>query len=652
MSAYFQEDVRIGAAAKNLVRGSNQNLAEQANEAQQPQKSAARSGVEFAANSGQHFTMRGNRDARWNYRWCVVTFRIDAETGSADKTILLDINQGRGPSKSSPKIFYSKAEGLRVQYVGRGKDGLDERVMTTHGVAVDGKTWNVLVCGLRQGRMFASVNGVMLETAEEQPGRFSSEMAHDAKSFIGDNRASNMAWAYDAIVLGQTEISEAMVRKLSGWAAHRLGFQDRLPSEHAYRHARPVLDVEDFPHRYKHDEEKWPLWGVQMKDRAITRVNAGGPRVEPSGFERVFFDDFRAFRIGLSTSGEDDLWMAPGFNTAVGAGARLALPGREPNVYTHDAEQKLQYLSLAKQGNTWFGSAFYSINDMAQGYTWDGAKVFRIRCKFPKTVEKELTRGLFPAFWSYGTEFLFWRTSNRIEVDWFEFDGKNGWWYNGISTHFHYTNVKNTFVKQNESYPSHKLYSGMLTEAKSGIPGGFFFWDGQFHTWEFVVDYDMTVVNVTVPDGKGGDRWVEVCRGPTVPTYLERLDLQINYALDTKTGTPGDDVREDYIVDWVEVLQKTDAVQTVSEPFVARPMLTGTTAVGGTLHCQANVVGITDLRYYWFADGYPLTYGADSTYVLTSAEAGKHVRCMVKAVGARDMPEAWTNPMEIGSGDD
>jgi hypothetical protein len=202
-------------------------------------------------------------------------------------------------------------------------------------------------------------------------------------------------------------------------------------------------------------------------------------------------------------------------------------------------------------------------------------------------------------------------------------------------------------VKQNESYQRYKLYSGELTEEKSKIPGGIFFWDGQFHTWEFVIDQDMTYVNLTIPDGNGGDRWVEVCRGATAPTYLERLDLQLDYALKAKQGLPPTDARQDFVVDWVEVLQKTSAVEKAPEPFAARPVLAGSAAAGGTVTCQPNVEGITDIRYYWFADGYPLTYGASATYTVTPAESGTTLRCMVKAVGARDMPEAWSNGVEI-----
>lgn len=46
----------------------------------------------------------------------------------------------------------------------------------------------------------------------------------------------------------------------------------------------------------------------------------------------------------------------------------------------------------------------YTVNDGGQGYSWAGEKIFRIRCMFPAMEQKQLPGGLFPAFWSYGTD--------------------------------------------------------------------------------------------------------------------------------------------------------------------------------------------------------------------------------------------------------
>ncbi len=646
-TAYIQEDVAVGKVEKIVTRGTVSRDAVQSNPELQPTNTSDY-GIEFAANSGEYLSIQGMQHARWSYRWCIFTFRIDKNSGTDNETTLVDINQGNSSNKSSPKIWYNKQTGLNIQYLGRNKGGLDRRIMIADNVVADGKTWNTVVCGIRYGQMYATVNGTLLPTVEEQPDRFSGDWINDnPTSYIGDKRKGNMAWAYDVLIFGLTEPSEAMVSKMSGWAAHRLNVQANLPSGHPYKDQRPVMDKEDFPYRYVHNDEKWNEWGQTIKVKEDTRVNAGGERFKPVSFERVFYDDFRANRIGNSGSGESDLWGGFGFNPAVGADAKLVIPGRQPNTYVHDAENKKQTLSLIKKDDRWYGSAFYSVNDLGHGYTWKGPKIFRIRCMLPKVDKKDLAGGLFPAFWSYDPDFLFWRTSNRIEIDWFEFDGLNGHWYNGLSSHYHYTQIKNIFAKRSERYKSYKVYSGELTEEKSKIPGGLYFWDGQYHTWEFVVDDDMTYVNVTVPDADGNDKWVEVCRCKTPATYLERLDLQLDYALKKHNGEPKNGEQQDLFIDFVEVLQKTEYINVLPEPFTAKPELIGDCEVGSTITCKPNVEGINDIRYYWFADGYPLTYGVSNSWKITEAEAGRKIRCMVKAVGALDMPEAWSDAVKV-----
>jgi hypothetical protein len=649
-TAYLQEDAPLGPSESYKARGIIALEAAQTNPTLQPQKVEAGKGVEFAANTGDFLTSEGRRDARWDYRWTLFTFRIDANTGDGNETVMVDINSGSHGGMSSPKIWYNKESGLNIQFSGTQQSGADLRIMKTQNVFTDGKAWNVVVCGIRYGKMFASVNGVELSTETPQPPRYSTREITRRKSYIGSRTKDNSAWAYDAIIFGLTEPSEAMVQKMTGWAAHRLNFEGKLPEGHPYKAERPFLDAEDFPYRYNHDDVKWNEWGNATKSKAITRVNAGGSRQEPNGFQRVFYDDFRARRVSDSTASEGDLWMGIGFNVAVGADARLIKPEEEPDAYPHDPVNKKQNVSLVPQGNRWRGSAMYSVNDLGYGYSWKGPKVFRIRCMFPDVPQKELASGLFPAFWSYGIENTQWMSSNRIEIDWFEFDGASGSWLNGLSTHYHYPYYRgagNIFAKNTNSHNRFKGYGGKLDENHSKIKGGVYMWDGQFHTWEFVVDEDTTYINVTVPDEEGNDHWVEVGRVPTAPTYLEEVDLQINYAMKAKKGkgVPKKAERQDYIVDWVEVLQKTNEVEKVPAPFSARPEITmpASAKAGDTVVCKANVEDITDIRYYWYADGYPLTYGTNSSYTLTSDDIGKEIRCQVKAVGALDKPEAWSN---------
>ncbi len=655
-TAFLQEDVKIGKVHQHDSRGVVPRSATQLDAMMQPMKTSSKSGVVFTADSGQHFSTEGRRDARWDYRWCIFTFRIDARSSTAENTLLLDVNSGQSGGMSSPKIWYNREHGLNIQYTGTNANGLDKRIMQTNEIATDGETWNVLVCGIRYGQMYASVNGTPLQTKNPQPPRYSTDWARDRKTHIGESKKENLEWAYDAIIFGLTEPTEAMVEKMTGWAAHRLGFADKLPKNHPYSQNRPFLDLEDFPYRYNHDDTAWNHWGTNLRNAAETRMNAGASPVKKQGYQRVFFDDFREKRVTDSISGEGDLWTGHGLNASVGVAAPLIRPSQSEQAYEHNADDQTLTLGIIPQGDNpqqWRGSAIYSINDLGYGHTWKGPKVFRIRCKFPKSSQENLSKGLFPAFWSYGIENIFWRTSNRIEIDYFEFDGINGHWLNALSTHYHYPYIRdeaNIFAKNRDSYNRFKIYSGPLSEDKSNIPGGIFIWDGQFHTWEFVIDEEMTYINVTIQDSNGQEKWVEVARCPTAPTYLEEVILITNNALKAREGKgyPQTRERQDYIIDWIEVLQKTDQIESVPETFTKRPELQVSDGFhpGNTIFCQPNVKDASDIRYFWYADGYPLTYGPDHTYTLTANDIGKEIRCKVKVVGARNSPEAWSNSLK------
>lgn len=653
MTAFVQDDAPAGGTVETLpTRGVLTNVVVTA-QRPFPRKSSAESGVEF--DPGVRCVFPGCRDAHWFYRWGVLVFRISPPASPSQDTVLLDVNHNRNGTSSggSPRVTFNPQEGLLVRFIGRGEKGPDVRELRSRAVVADGTSWNVVVFGMRQGNLFLEVNGVAADPGD-QIGRFAAERldSKTLESLLGDDRPDSAPWALDALLLGQTEPSEAMVRKLTGWAAHRRGFADRLPEGHLYRNRRPVLDAEDLPRRFRVDDAAWDALRERNADKSFTRSRTGQPREEPQGYERVFFDDFRAFRVSDSRRGDGDLWMAPGYNTSVGRKASLLAPGRSPDVYPHDANGGIQTLSLARGGGRWYGSAFYSVNDMGQGYAWARSKVFRIRCRFPAApAGTRLPQGLFPAFWSYGTEHLYWRTSNRIECDWFELEGANPRWLNGLSTHLHYTHVPNPHVRRAQSYSRFKLMGSELSEERAGVPGGISFWDGRFHTWEYVVGPELTVASITVadPDAPDGERWIELFRGQTSPTYLEPLSLLLDYALKTTDGMPTDDgARFDFEIDWIEVLQRTEDLARLPSAFAARPTLA---VEGGEVRCSADVPGITDLRYYWFADGYPVTYGARPTLALDRIPSGtRSVRCMVKAVGALDQPDAWTDSLALPPG--
>jgi len=184
-------------------------------------------------------------------------------------------------------------------------------------------------------------------------------------------------------------------------------------------------------------------------------------------------------------------------------------------------------------------------------------------------------------------------------------------------------------MKKNTAPPgvwSQKLASGLNV---AGVNP----YDGNYHTWEVWIENKLTYINV---DG------VEVGRVDTTQEYLERLFMYINTGLKDAKGM--DETKSyDMVVSKVEGFKPAASVDAVpGGPFTVRPTLEGSAEVGSTLTCTANVKGCNDVWYYWHSDGYPRGFSRSNTYTVLPDDKGASIRCMVKAVGAKDEPEAWT----------
>jgi hypothetical protein len=186
---------------------------------------------------------------------------------------------------------------------------------------------------------------------------------------------------------------------------------------------------------------------------------------------------------------------------------------------------------------------------------------------------------------------------------------------------------------------------GSLKLAAGKNVAGINAWDGNYHVWEVWMEEKTTYINC---DG------IEIARVDTTPEYLERLYMYIDTCLKTekmpdgKMGILGMDESKSYdmVLDYVEGFAPPELIDAKpSAPFVARPVLKGSGEVGSEVTCTANVEGIDDVWYYWHSGGYPRGFGRSNTYTVLPGDKGAEIRCMVKAVGARDQPEAWTVPL-------
>ncbi|HSI82740.1 MAG TPA: hypothetical protein VK970_03090 [Candidatus Methylacidiphilales bacterium] len=626
----------------------------------EPVKLADNGGIEFRANSSQRLCFKPESDALALYRWSLVIFRVDAAAGGTGNTAtLVCVNDGAQPNGRSgywiPRLEFDKTDNSVVaMYCGMKKNQLKS---PANSVATNGK-WNVALTYRRHGRLFLRVNGQ--DCGQTSPTEsFSAARPEDkTESRIGNVKADAPGWALDGLWLGQSELSERVVEKMEAWALTRAA---TLPGgAAAAAGCKPVVDAEDFPHRYTFNHDRWAEWrAANTKEKRLAFQGQPVEKVQPdrSKWVRVFLDDFRKpaevgagslnnTSIGDSTSDRDtgkQIWFAPGWNTAVGSKAICKDGNDRPfkDAYVLDPiaqtlTMRLYCLTPGKDGKPgkWASSQFTTVTDAGVGYSWAGPKGFRVRAK----VGPDIAPGLFPCpLWFYGLEGLFWRTGERIEFDIIELDDD---WDNYGGSHVHHGQYKGLFG--HSAYDTMKrktapeaIHSLKLAAGKN--VAGINAWDGKFHTWEVWIEEKLTYINC---DG------IEIARVDTTPEYLERLYAFVDTSLKEEKGA-NEAVSYDMVLDYIEGFAPPEAVSAVpGAPFTSRPKLQGTGEVGSTVTCEANITGVSDVWYYWHSGGYPRGFGRSKTYQILPDDKGAEIRCMVKAAGAKDQPESWTDPLK------
>ncbi len=648
-TAFFQEDVPEGPVSMHKGRGILPLEASQPIQTLQPEKTS-NDGIVFSGNENVHLRFPNVKDSLRLYRWCLTITRAKNAGDTDSVAQVLSVNDGPSAQNCHPKIAIQGAATkatVATVWHGATESGTVKASLKATGFILDGSAWNVSLTYRRNGRLFASVNGVDSGYVNEIINWAWPMPDGGPESIIGGKRSPEMEWAYDCIVFGQGELSERMVQKIEGWAAWRVKRQADLPGDHPYRLSPPTIDEEDSGPTYKLDLEAWQNWGDGLRP-GQTSARMGAPARLTPDFQRVFYEDFR--RTGIASSAvaprSTPTWFAPGWNSAVGASAQVIPPTKKLNLYQQTAEPDGAGLKLSlRNQKKWFAPAIYTVNDAGQGHSWEGEAIFRLRCRFSEY--SEVPGGLFPAFWCYSLEPLFARELERIEIDFWEFDGKNPLYLNGASSHVHSAAYPGLLGHLRKDAKRYKVWGGELRAARLGTEEDFTVWDGKWHTWEFATGSDFTSLSVSL-EKNGEEQMIELYRCPTPKEYLQRRYLIIDYALRLEDGEPDRAVSHDFEIDFVEVLQRAQKLEAFEKPFLALPTIDGVRSAGQALTCKANLPPeLRDVWYYWYVDGYPRSISPSATFTLEDQDLGKDVRCMVKAVGAFGQPEAWSRSARV-----
>ncbi|WFB37772.1 fibronectin type III domain-containing protein [Kiritimatiellota bacterium B12222] len=601
-------------------------------------KLANNGGVLFEAGTSQNLSWSTDRDAVWLHRWWVVISRADMDGVGGNVPVLTVNGAGNGYWHRQPVVKFS------------GSDGSFRSILNNHNGATvqleDAESsftdWNIMVGFRRGGQFHAWINGV-----EQAPIAFTgmNVCLDNSPSYLGANNISGenilaADVAIDCVLIGQSELNDAQVDKLVAWAHWRAGREDLLPSNHPYKNTAPSgLDANDNPSRFTFDQSTWDSWAAIST--ATKTVNIGNP--PPSlddgngdDYSVVFFDDFKVDSVVDDRSGSpSDIWFAPThIGSVVGASALAQYKWNTPSTYIHDdTDIGTMTLRLLDVNGNWKTGAFSSVNREGQGRSW-GKGRFRIRCKFPAA---EWPRpGFFPAFWSYGTEHLFWRTRNRIELDFFEYDGLNGEWLN-TSQHIHAGSLAYNIPEIRQSPDIRdKIIGTPLNSGKNFVPS-INIYDGQYHIWEFRIEDDYSYIIV---DDK------EVARVPTEAWMLVKRYIMVDWALREWENAAVDGEIYDMTIDWIEVQQRERDLDDVPSAFNTLPILTGTRGIGNTITCTPNV-SASQLEYRWYKNGEPIVGETGPTFVEDADSVTKNLRCHVRAVSLLDQPEAWSATLTL-----
>lgn len=688
--AWYQESLPVGPVSSWDGFGFETNptaeLAVQTNTVRQPVKLAGAggspgSGVFFAASTGPAtspcLTWPNDNDAHVANRWWLVIARCAPFTGSNPTNVLCINTNSGGAASRQPRISFTSDGTMYSAW----NDSVGARIAAAPCV-LDGTTWNVLV-GCRRGYTIQTiVNGGTPVKVTDFGGCV--DAASGNGSFFGEaNVTLPSDMAIDCVLFGQSELNDAQIDKLVGWGMWRVGRQADLPVGHPYRTVRPwggatpTTDANDNPARYMFSRlefEAWQkaMWGdppIANEADQPRHVNRGNPAPAVTGYTTVFEDHFQNNQIvDYLTGPEGSVWYAPSINDAtgnftnkvpgqVGVMAQATRPNVVPTNYVHFADgtthtMALRLLNPTGTAGGWKTGAFQSANRNGIGRSW-GKGIFEIRCKFPTA--PSATRpwiGFFPAFWGYDVEHLNWLTRARIEIDFLEYDGKDGTFLN-FSQLIHGGELPD---KTNQIYtpfpgipldfPNQKI-AGYPIGPANDFPAIIDIYDGQYHTWECRIEDDFTYM---VIDG------LEVVRCPTTRELACEKYIQVDLAYSPSPPIPMQEAHGipaaltdvfDMTIDYIRVRQKTTQLAIVPTGFSARPTISGTVAVGSVLTVAPNTIG-SQIEYRWYrTNGVPIISPIagpiiSNTYTVTADDIGHGIRVHVMNRSILNRPFAWT----------
>lgn len=594
-------------------------------------------GLKFAGN--QFLLLEGTSFGASMFRGFLVIFKVyDPEkTGRAH---LIAVNaSGRW---DTPSIRYEKGtlvgrwDTSFVDRVGgEATVGPIERVeVVCEDVVTDGSTWNVAVVGRHDSYLFTRLNGNP-ETGRSHPDLpYTVNNVTNGQTIIGlrADQGDDCPIVISDMIAWQGELSEEWVRKAEDWAAsvaNRPLFHGCEP---------PVYAPSDTPHCPKFDRVAWDTWvAANPRNASKFRTHMGDAALTLDDYTPVYREDFRTNPLGSSSKVNrfNASLKAQGGNPAAGGDPATRNPFLDDipaPVYEYDKDK--QSLTLYNQfyKNRWNSGAVTSVSNSVHGRSWEGGYVLRWRDQYGSQIDGNLFWG---RGWGYGLMSRRYHHIWRQEIDFNEPDAINRYYGNLFSVHNHASHLGGR-----RPAPHHKIIGQEIKVAK-GWPVDLDQWNGRPITWEVRVDPDYVYFNVdlTSPVDMTDRRCMtEWLRFPTAPGLLERWYFMFNTAI--KVGDdwePDRSKRYPFELHEIQVWQRDEIANAVPDVFAGRPALTRDGDVLTVDHKLRQPLNFVE--YVWSGvDGYQLGMTREPRF-----QAQEAVKVLVRAIGATNLPEAWSN---------
>jgi hypothetical protein len=568
-------------------------------EAKSKAPTLANGALTFTKN--QYLLQEGTTQGATLFRGFMGTVKVNDPTGKGQVHIYT-ANAAGGPY-DTPCIRYEAGK-LVARWDADGGGLLVE----CDGFIADGVTPNHFVTGRHDGYLFMRLNGKRVQgPAIPWTGNNNTQ----GKTIIGPraDQGDTTGVTIEYFAGLQGELSEDWYRKAEDW------FAGKKP------------EYEAGPRVWQYDDAAFKKWAAENpRNAAKYREHSGKPALPLTGYTRVYLEDFRANTLGAGgrVSTNAPTIYAQGANPAVGGDGATKNPFLEDcPAPVYEWEPGTLTLSNKYYNNRWNAAALTSVSNSMHGRSWPGGYVFRTHCTYTPDIDGKL----FYGEWGYGIDFRHYHHIPRFEFDFNEPDAENRMWANYFSVHNHKPFIGGTDMGH------HKIVSTELTKA-NGWPIDLDHFSGKRVTREVRVDPDFTYLNIGLV---GGDL-IELLRFPTPPGAMERWYFMVNTCIKNSGAWEPDRSKTYWLkVHGIEVWQRDQVVNAVPDAFTERPKLR---VEAGTAHVDAMLREPLDfIEYVWCgADGYTLGYTLTPSF-----PAAGVAKCLVRAIGATDMPEAWSN---------